>query len=294
MAELQYYLGCPIWSNKHWVGELFTADAKPADFLRQYSSVFNTVEGNATFYALPKPASVRRWREETPPHFKFCFKFPKTISHQLRLQDAGQETQTFLNRLAPLAERLGPFFLQLPPSFDFNEMPALESFLKLLPGEFSYAVEARHPDFFNSMPTEEKFNDLLQSLNVSRAVFDTRGLHAAEVPDDDFYTLDAKRRKPKVPVRFLATNQFPFVRFVGHPVIENNEFHLLQWAGAVVKWLEEGKRPYVFMHAPDDFYAPHLARYFHALVCKISKDAGQLPLWPSEKERTSEEQLKLF
>jgi uncharacterized protein YecE (DUF72 family) len=118
--------------------------------------------------------------------------------------------------------------------------------------------------------------------------------NAAEVPDDDFYTLDAKRRKPKVPVRFLATNQFPFVRFVGHPVIENNEFHLLQWASAVVKWLEEGKRPYVFMHAPDDFYAPHLARYFHALVCKISKDAGQLPLWPSEKERTSVEQLKLF
>ncbi|MGH7457110.1 MAG: DUF72 domain-containing protein, partial [bacterium] len=228
MAKLQYYLGCPIWSNKQWVGELFTADAKPTDFLRQYASVFNTVEGNTTFYALPKPASVRRWREETPPHFKFCFKFPKTISHQLRLQDAGQETQIFLNRLAPLAERLGPFFLQLPPSFDFKELLMLESFLKALPREFSYAVEARHPDFFNAMAAEEKFNDLLQSLNVGRVVFDTRGLHAAEVPEDDFYTLDAKRRKPKVPVRFLATNQSPFVRFVGHPVIENNEFHLLQ------------------------------------------------------------------
>jgi hypothetical protein len=52
MAELQYCLGCPMWSNQQWVGELFTSNAKPADFLRQYSSVFNTVEGNTTFYAL--------------------------------------------------------------------------------------------------------------------------------------------------------------------------------------------------------------------------------------------------
>ncbi len=294
MTPLRYYLGCPVWSNKSWVGELFAADAKPADFLRQYSSVFNTVEGNTTFYALPKPASVRKWREETPPHFRFCFKFPKIISHQLRLKDAQRETLTFLNRLAPLADRIGSFFLQLPPSFDFNALPALENFLRSLPTEFNYAVEARHPDFFNALAAEEKFNALLQSLNVARAVFDTRGLHAAEVPDDDYFTLDAKRRKPKVPVRFVATNPYPFIRFVGHPVIENNEFHLLQWASAVVKWLAEGRKPYIFVHAPDDFYAPRLARYFHALVCKVSKDAGQLPLWPSEKAKMSEAQLKLF
>ncbi len=141
---------------------------------------------------------------------------------------------------------------------------------------------------------EEKFNELLRALGIGRVIFDTRGLHAAEVPDDDYFTRDAKRRKPKMPVRFAATNEFPFVRFVGHPIIENNELHLLQWASAVVKWLAEGKMPFIFMHAPDDFYAPRLARYFHALVCKISKDAGQLPIWPSEHERTSDEQLKLF
>jgi len=294
MAELKYYLGCPQWSNKRWVGELFAPQAQPADFLKQYSSVFNTVESNTTFYALPKPTTVEKWREETPAGFRFCFKFPKVISHQLRLQNAQQETQAFLNLLAPLGERLGPFFLQLPPAFGVNALSALENFLKALPTEFTYAVEARHPDFFNAMIAEEKFNGLLQALNVARVVFDTRGLHAAEVPEDDFDTLDAKRRKPKVPVRFIATNQYPFVRFVGHPVIEKNDFHLSQWASAIVKWLEEGKKPHLFMHAPNDFYAPRLARYFHALVYKISKEAGQLPLWPNEKEKTPQKQLKLF
>jgi len=294
MAELQYYLGCPQWSNKQWVGELFSAEAKPADFLQQYSAVLNTVEGNTTFYALPKPATVLKWRDETPPGFKFCFKFPKSISHQLRLQNAGQETNGFLKLLAALGEKLGPFFLQLPPSFDFNALPDLENFLQSLPADFTYAVEARHPDFFNGMAAEEKFNDVLQSRKIGRVVFDTRGLHAAEVTEDDFNTLDAKRRKPKVPVRFIATNQSPFVRFVGHPIIENNEFNLWQWAGAVVKWLAEGKKPFIFMHAPDDFYAPRLARYFHSLVAKLSKDTGGLPLWPGEKERPLETQLQLF
>lgn len=294
MVELQYYLGCPQWSNKSWLGELFSAEAKPTDFLQQYSAVFNTVEGNTTFYALPKPETVLKWRKETPAAFRFCFKFPKSISHQLRLQNAEKETNGFLKLLAPLAEKLGPFFLQLPPSFDFNALPDLENFLQSLPADFTYAVEARHLDFFNAMAAEQKFNDLLQSLNIGRVVFDTRGLHAAEVSEGDFDTIDAKRRKPKVPVRFTATNQYPFVRFVGHPIIEHNEFHLLQWAGAVVKWLAEGKKPFVFMHAPDDFYAPRLARYFHALVEKLSKDAGQLPLWPGEKTPSSEEQLDLF
>jgi len=53
MAIERYFLGCPIWSNKDWVGELFAPDAKQKDFLQQYASVFNTVEGNTTFYGLP-------------------------------------------------------------------------------------------------------------------------------------------------------------------------------------------------------------------------------------------------
>ncbi len=43
---------------------------------------FNCVEGNTTLYALPKPEIVARWYEQTHDDFRFCFKFPATISHQ--------------------------------------------------------------------------------------------------------------------------------------------------------------------------------------------------------------------
>jgi uncharacterized protein YecE (DUF72 family) len=58
MTLKRYYLGSPFWSNRDWIGSFFTPSAKPKDFLSQYSSVFNSVEGNNTFYGLPKAATV--------------------------------------------------------------------------------------------------------------------------------------------------------------------------------------------------------------------------------------------
>ncbi|MDP6051149.1 MAG: DUF72 domain-containing protein [Candidatus Latescibacteria bacterium] len=72
-----YYLCCPIWGNKDWVGELFTRDAKPKDFLAQYTSVFNTVEGNTTFCGLPSEATIARWRQDTPEGFRLHSNFHK-------------------------------------------------------------------------------------------------------------------------------------------------------------------------------------------------------------------------
>ncbi len=293
MPELSYCLGCPIWSKPEWVGNLFAKNAKPGDYLRQYASVFNTVEGNTTFYALPKPATVQKWRAETPPEFRFCFKFPQTISHHLRLQHAENEARAFLDLMAPLGERLGPFFLQLPSSFGGSEFAALEAFLKMLPQEFHYAVEVRHLDFFKNGEVEQRFNALLTSLHMGRVVFDTRGLHAVKAPPKDAITREAQRKKPKVPVRFLALGDLPFVRFVGDPVIEKNEALLLEWAQHVVEWIAAGKRPYIFMHAPNDVDAPHLARYFHGLVRKLSAEVGDLPAWAGMKQQANV-QMGLF
>jgi uncharacterized protein YecE (DUF72 family) len=71
-AKPTLYLGCPVWACPAWVGPFFTPDSKPRDFLKQYSSVFNTVEGNSTFYALPSRDTVRRWANETADGFRFC------------------------------------------------------------------------------------------------------------------------------------------------------------------------------------------------------------------------------
>ena len=281
MSIERYFLGCPIWGNKEWVGELFAPDVVQKDFLRQYASVFNTVEGNTTFYGLPSEKAAMRWLADTPPGFRFALKFPRAISHDKRLRNAELETAAFVDVLTVLQDRVGPSFLQLPPSYGPRDLPVLDRYLDALPDTFSYAVEIRHHLFFAEV--ENELNAVLKSHGVDRVVFDTRGVHSAQVASN----------KPKVPVRFLATGRFPFVRFVGHPEVEKNLPLLAEWVPVVANWIREGRTPFVFMHAPDDFYAPQLARHFHQMLSR-DIDVGEMPPWPAEQVVEAPVQMDLF
>ena len=87
MALERYRLGCPFWSFEPWNGSLYTSDARPGDRLEQYARVFNTVEGNTTFYSVPNVATAARWRDAVPSHFRFCFKLPRELTHDRMLYD---------------------------------------------------------------------------------------------------------------------------------------------------------------------------------------------------------------
>ncbi|MBT6770196.1 MAG: DUF72 domain-containing protein, partial [Opitutales bacterium] len=47
-----YFIGCPVWSCRDWIGTVFDKQSDPGDLLREYAKRFNTVEGNSIFYAL--------------------------------------------------------------------------------------------------------------------------------------------------------------------------------------------------------------------------------------------------
>ena len=289
----QVYIGCPVWAHAPWVGRFFTRAARREDFLPQYASVFGTTEGNATFYGLPTAETVRKWGAEAPAAFRFAFKFPRTISHERRLAGAEAETRDFFARLAPLGERLGPFFLQVHPSFGTAELPLLAAYLDALPKEFAYAVEVRAPGFFDGGAGERALEDVLAKRGVDRVVFDTRGLFAAKSEDE--LTIDAKRKKPRVPVRFSATGRRPFVRFVGDPHVAANARGLGEWAGQVATWIAEGRTPYFFAHHPDDAHAPALGRLFQQLLHERGAGVPEPPAWPIERERAgAATQLDLF
>lgn len=119
------YIGLPQWSHPKWVRLGITS-------LEEYARHFNCVEGNPTLYALPKPEVVLRWREQTTDDFRFCFKFPATISHQAALRHCDDLVTEFLTRMSPLAPRIGQYWLQLPATFGPRELPALWNFLDSL------------------------------------------------------------------------------------------------------------------------------------------------------------------
>lgn len=264
-----------MWGLKAWVGSFFPAGAKQREFLALYSRRLQTVEGNTTFYATPDVATVGRWRDETPPGFQFCFKFPQSISHYKRLRNVETETAEFLNRLERLGDRCGPAFLQLPPTFGMSSLPLLTAYLQALPKTFRYAVEVRHPDFFTE-PGEGVLEAALREHQVARVLFDVRGLRSAE-PDDEATTA-AQERKPNVPVRYTRSAPFAFVRYIAHPTFEANGALLDGWAGRVAGWLNAGDDVFFFLHSPTDIISPFLAKDFHARVAAL-QPLPPLPEW---------------
>lgn len=293
-ARLGYHLGCPVWACDAWRGGLFTERAPRRAFLEQYSSVFDTVEGNSTFYGLPSLATAERWADEAADGFRFALKFPRTISHDLRLVGAGRETDEFLAILEVLerGDRLGPSFLQLPPDFGAERFDDVARYLKRLPGEWPFALEVRHRSWFDEGPNETALDGLLREVGVDRVTFDTRALYAAEPTDD--WERTSRSRKPLIPLRHTVTGGRPFVRFVGRNDVGSLDPWIEEWADVVTDWIVGGLEPYVFTHAPDDRFGPTFARSFHAAMRERLPELPDLPEWPGETEAARPVQRSLF
>lgn len=284
------HLGCPVWACAQWVGSLYRSSSRRT-WLNDYSTVFNTVEGNSTFYALPSKDVVSTWAAETNPGFRFALKFPREITHDLQLVGADTITKEFLALLEVLADsdRLGPSFLQLPPYFSGESLEVLQRFLKSLPREFPFAVEVRHDDFFHHQQFEQRLDEMLSDCGIDRVLFDSRGLFAK--PPEDETERESQRRKPRLPFRDTVTGRHPFVRFVGRNKIEQTEEWLNQWVPIVAKWMKQGLEPYFFTHAPDDEFAPEMGALFYERLQKEIEMLKPMSPWPG---RTQPKQLDLF
>ena len=278
---MSLYLGLPQWSHPAWPGQLLGVGARPAEHLAHYARVFNTVEGNTTFYASPTPETVRRWADAVPPQFRFSFKFPKEISHQSDLVSAGKQVADFITLLGPLHGQLGLLKLQLPARFGPAGLPRLAAFFEGLPPDFTYALEVRHPDFFAKGEAERALNRLLMDKGINRIMLDSRPLFSvpASLAAKNAALVDAQGKKPRLPVHLLATANNPVVRLIGLPHPEDNHPFLPSWLPHWKQWLAEGKDLYLFIHTADNARAPELAR-------QVSRLLGQeMAPWPGENDR---------
>jgi uncharacterized protein YecE (DUF72 family) len=284
-----FYIGCAVWAYKDWLGELFPLGSKSADFLALYSRRLTTVEGNTTFYATPKPEVVARWATETPEDFRFCLKLPREISHEGPLSAQVKTTREFVDRMAALGERLGPFFLQLPPGYRADKVADLERWLAAWPSEYRLAVEVRHDDWYTE-PYESALMDLLHRYNAGRVVMDVRPLDAGPLPGADFDLQAARDRKPDVPMHPLRSSDVALVRYIGHPTLELNRPLLDDWAERVASWLNEGTEVYFFCHCPDERRSPALCREFQQRLERLAN----VPPLPWNEQDGGMQQATLF
>ena len=247
-GSFEAFVGCAKW-NKTDLKNFYPKGTK--DELSYYSTQFNSIELNATFYNSPKKDQVLKWKEKTPEGFKFFPKLTNSISHFKRLIDTKQVVDEYCDAISGLEEKLGMVFLQMHDNFKPKDFDRVIKFIDEFPKVIPLAIEVRNEDWFTDPASAEKFYQLLEDKGVANVLVDTAG------------------RRDMMHMRL--TTPHAFVRYVGanHPT---DYPRLDDWLVRIKAWKEQGlEKLYIFIHQNIELESPLLSAYF---IKKMNEQLG--------------------
>ena len=276
-AERRYRIGLPAWAYPGWKGRFFPDNRST---LASYSSVFNTVEGNTTFYATPDSRTVARWCDDvTGRDFRFCFKLPRVVTHE-RSPDFDALTR-FLLAIDPLGDHLGPLFVQLSDKIGPANLDYIEALFAALPSRLKMVLEVRDPRFFES---PELLEPILEEYQAGRVVLDSRPIFAGDRSHPELQ--EALHKKPDLPVLNKTYNGTFFVRLILHPDLTSNAPYIEEWALRTAEALNTGADCYVMIHCPNNVHCPALAETFQNRLLSLVPGLRPLPPWPVPEQQS--------
>lgn len=243
----EIYVGCAKWNRADLKG-FYPRGTK--DELAYYSTQFNAIELNATFYRIFPAEQFAKWYQKTPSNFKFFPKLNQEISHWKRLQDTNAIVENYLYNASNLQEKLGTVFLQMHNNFAPKDFNRVIDFVESWPKEIPLAIEFRHTDWYNTEVSEELYK-LLETNNISNIIVDSAG------------------RRDIMHMRL--TNSTAFVRYVGANH-QSDYTRLDEWIERIKQWTAQGiKKIDFFIHQNLEKESPLLATYF---IKKLNNELG--------------------
>lgn len=195
------WIGTCAWQHADWDGHFYPPGLPKARQLAYYARFHNAVEVDSSFYRVPSPASVDRWRDETPDAFRFCLKAPRTLTHDAALslddETARRDWNAFLDVVARLGPKLGVVLVQLGPRVTDYAFDRLQRLGDTVPPAMHVAVEFRHRSW---------------NAPAVNAWLAERGFARAWV---DHYLDPTRKARPDDPLANAATGPFLFLRLLG-------------------------------------------------------------------------------
>lgn len=228
------HIGTSGWHYRHWLGNFYPAGTPPNDWFKSYASRFGTVELNNSFYQLPPAATFEGWAEAAPAHFLFAVKASRYITHNKKLQDAGEALTLFFNHALRLGRKLGPVLFQLPPHWGFNG-ERLEEFLSILPKRLRYVFEFRNPEWLR-----DETYAMLKKHKASFCIHDMEGSRTEDI----------------------VTNDLVYVRFHGAGAKYAGNYPdsaLKTWAGKIRDWTSQDRQVFCYFNNDTGGHAPRNA-----------------------------------
>jgi uncharacterized protein YecE (DUF72 family) len=187
-----------------WRGVFYPPGLPQARELAHASRQVTAIEINGTFYGSQKPASFRRWHDETPEDFIFSLKGSRFVTHRSDLATAGPSIDRFFTTgLLELRDKLGPVLWQFNPRMAFEEA-GFAAFLELLPQQLDgrairHVVEVRHRSF-----AAPSFTALLRRHRVAVALVDDDNYPAFDAITGDFVYARLRRCTEDEPTGYTS------------------------------------------------------------------------------------------
>jgi len=264
-------IGTQGWNYEDWVGPFYPRGAKATDFFDLYARIFDTVEIDSTFYAIPSEASIKSWRRRAPRGFVYSLKAPQEITHRQRLRGCKEALEQFCERARGLEETLGVVLIQLPPDFSPRSWNALESFIPTLPSDMRFAVEFRDDSWLGEEFCERAL-ELLNGRGVALALLDSKWI----------------RRDISIRLAARGAVDFAYVRWMGPRELTefsriqiNRDPELAEWAAAFDVLRREVGSVYGYFNNHYQGHSPGSANLFKGLIGQTVIDPESIVEQPS-------------
>jgi uncharacterized protein YecE (DUF72 family) len=208
----------------------FPQELQNVSRLTLYSSFFNSIEINESFYKIPQRKTIERWASSVPENFKFTFKLNQDFTHKNFFAYDPELLHKFIDTISAVGVKSGCILVQFPPGQKSTGIIQLEKLLNDVKSQFdnpdwNIAVEFRDPSWYN----DDTF-DLLREHNTSLVLHDI-----------------SKSIAP-----FISTAEhFIYVRFhgpTGNYRGSYTEAFLQEYAEYIMEWLNEGKNVFVYFN----------------------------------------------
>jgi len=263
-------IGCQGWNYDDWTtkadGEtvFYPRGTRLDQMLETYAKIFDTIEVDSTFYAIPASSAVENWYRKTSETFSFSLKLPQEITHEYGLREPSFPLlNEFCERVLLLKEKLGVVLIQLPPNFEASKenAQALRDFLAELPGKIRFAIEFRNRQWLVDWTFEE-----LEKNKVALCL-----VEGSWIPRELMFEAIQKK-----------TADFAYVRFMGERDLTSFDKIRRPQDANLQMWKEEIERTkakdiYIYF---SNFYEGHAP----ASVNKLKESFGQKTIEASSLE----------
>ena len=197
--------------------------------LGYYSTLFNSVEINSTFYKTPRGITLMRWTLETTKEFEFTLKLSRDITHKKPFVVNLPDIDNFLEVTQVMTAKQGCLLVQFPASITedyFERVVAVLRRIRLRKrSDWKVAVEFRHDSWY-----ADHVYRMLLSQKASLVLHDKRGSKtpALELPFRNMYL---RFHGPQGDYRGTYSDE-----------------QLSVYALRVKKWLQQGKTVYAYFN----------------------------------------------